>query len=462
MRRLSFLSRSCIVLCASCGLVVACSSLPQIPAQPATTASPRLVGASGELPPERSMAILDAIERRSGGSEVLARHLSIEESITDLPLVVGNRVTLLQDGPATYKAMYVAIRAARDHINLETYILEDDEIGRQLADLLVEKRAQGVEVNVIYDSVGSIATPESFFERLRNHGVNVVQFNPVVPVDAKRGWEVNQRNHRKLLIADGKVAFTGGINYSGVYSGGSFRRPSRRPASAGVPWRDTHVRIEGPVVAEFQKLFLQTWVVQKGPSLHDRQYFPAVERKGTQIVRVIATAPDTRPSFLYLTLISAIGHAERSIHLTNAYFVPDPQLVQALKAAAGRGVDVRLILPSHSDFWAPFHAGRSHYFELLTAGVKIYERQGALLHAKTGVIDEVWSLVGSSNLDWRSFVHNYELDAVVLGPEFGAEMEAAFDLDLARSTRIELAAWNGRSLASRARELAARIWEYWL
>jgi cardiolipin synthase len=420
------------------------------------------VGASGELPPERSTAILDAIERRSGSSELLARHLAIEETITDLPLVVGNRVTLLEDGPATYKAMYVAIRAAKDHINLETYILEDDEIGHQLADLLVEKRAQGVEVNVIYDSVGSISTAESYFERLREHGVNIAQFNPIVPLDAKRGWEVNQRNHRKLLIADGKVAFTGGINYSSVYSGGSFRRPSRRPASSGVPWRDTHLRIEGPVVGEFQKLFLQTWAGQGGPSLGDRQYFPALERKGTQIVRAIATAPDTRPSLLYLTLTSAIAHAERTIHLTNAYFVPDPQFIQALKAAAQRGVDVKLILPSQTDFWAPLYAGRSHYFDLLQAGVEIYERQGALLHAKTGVIDEVWSMVGSSNLDWRSFVHNYELDAVVLGPEFAGEMEAAFDRDLAQSTRIQLAAWNNRSLASRARELAARIWEYWL
>jgi cardiolipin synthase len=449
-------------MCALWGIVVACSSLPQIPSQPRTTASPRLVGASGELSPERSTAILGAIERRSGGSELLARHLLIEEAITDLPLVVGNRVTLLQDGPATYKAMYVAIRAAKDHINLETYILEDDEIGRQLADLLVEKRAQGVEVNLIYDSVGSMSTPGSFFERLSDHGVNVVQFNPIVPLDAKRGWEVNRRNHRKLLIVDGRVAFTGGVNYSGVYSGGSFRRPRHRPASAGVPWRDTHVRIEGPVVAEFQKLFLQTWEVQQGPTLPDRQYFPAVGKKGTQIVRAIGTAPDTSPSLLYLTLTSAIDHAERSIHLTNAYFVPDPQLVQALKAAAGRGVDVKLILPSQTDFWAPLYAGRSHYFELLQAGVKIYERQGALLHAKTGVIDEVWSIIGSSNLDWRSFLHNYELDAVVLGPEFAGEMEAAFDQDLAQSTPIELAAWNRRSLASRARELTARIWEYWL
>jgi cardiolipin synthase len=258
------------------------------------------------------------------------------------------------------------------------------------------------------------------------------------------------------------VAFTGGINYSGVYSGGSFGRPDRRPASGGIPWRDTQIRIEGAAVAEFQKLFLRDWNAQKGPPLSGRHYFPASENRGTQIVRAIGTAPDTRPNLLYETLMSAISHAEYSVHITNAYFVPDPQLVRALQDAAKRGVDVRLLLPSQTDFWAPLYAGRSHYYELLQAGVKIYERRAALLHAKTCVIDGVWSTVGSSNLDWRSFLHNYELDAVILGPEFGAEMEEAFNKDLAESTQIELTAWNRRSLASRVRELGARIWEYWL
>ncbi len=145
-----------------------------------------------------------------------------------------------------------------------------------------------------------------------------------------------------------------------------------------------------------------------------------------------------------------------------AYCVPDPQLVRALQDAAKRRIDVKLILPSQSDFSAPLYAGRSHYFALLEAAVKIYERRAALLHAKTAVIDGVWSTVGSSNLDWRSFMHNYELDAVVLGPEFGAKMEAAFNEDLAKSDRIDLVAWNRRSLASRIREWWARIWEYWL
>ena len=447
---------------AVCGLLVACSSLPRVPSEVTSNAPPTLVGAHGALSPERSKAILKAVDQRSGGSELLRKHLSIEEEINDFPLVIGNRVTLLQDGPATYRAMYAAIRAARDHINLETYIFADDEVGRQLADILIDKQTHGVQVNVIYDSVGSLSTPESLFKGMADHGINVVQFNPVNPLEAKRGWDVNRRDHRKLLIVDGRVAFTGGVNYSTVYSGGSFGHPSRRPASRGIPWRDTHVRIEGPVVAEFQKLFLQTWNAQKGPRLSGRRYFPAIGENGTQIVRAIGTAPDTRPNLLYGTLISAISHAEYSVHLANAYFVPDPQLVRTLQDAAKRGVDVKLLLPSQTDFWAPLYAGRSQYHELLQAGVKIYERRASLLHAKTGVVDSVWSTVGSSNLDWRSFLHNDELDAVVLGPEFGAEMEMAFNRDLAESTQIELVAWNRRSLPSRMQEMAARIGEYWL
>ena len=463
MKRKSLHALRWLATAAAAGwLVIACSTLPQTPPEAAAARTPTLVGAKGELPPERSKAILDAVDRGSEGTDLLRKHLSNEEAITDVPLTVGNRVTLLQDGPATYKAMYAAIRAAKDHINLETYILEDDEIGRQLSDLLIDKQADGVQVNVVYDSVGSLSTPETFFKRLADHGINVLQFNPINPLETKKDWYINHRDHRKLLIADGRVAFTGGINYSSVYSGGSFRRPTRQAAKGDIPWRDTHVQIEGPAVAEFQKLFLQTWAKQKGAPLPSRTYFPALKEKGDQLVRAIGSTPDLQNSLLYSTLMSAISNAERSIHLTNAYFVPDPQLVRALQDAARRGLDVTLILPSHSDFWAPLYAGRSHYSNLLQAGVKIYERKNVLLHAKSGVIDGVWSTVGSTNLDWRSFLHNDELDAVVLGPKFGAEMEAAFENDLAESKRIVLEAWNHRSIGSRLKELGARTWEYWL
>lgn len=198
-------------------LILGCAGLPQVQPMESSGTPPILVGAQGELTSEQSKAILQALDRH-GPSDLLEKHLSTEEAIADLPLVVGNRVTLLQDGPATYKAMYAAIRAARDNINLEIYMLEDDEIGRQLAGLLLAEQKRGVQINVIYDSVGSLNTPASFFQHLTDQGANVLQFNPINPLEARENWYVDNRDHRKLLIVDGRVAFTGGINYSGVYS----------------------------------------------------------------------------------------------------------------------------------------------------------------------------------------------------------------------------------------------------
>jgi cardiolipin synthase len=180
------------------------------------------------------------------------------------------------------------------------------------------------------------------------------------------------------------------------------------------------------------------------------------------VVRAIGSSPEEPYSLIYATLLSAIGSAETSVHLTNAYFVPDPQLLAALEAAAGRGADVTLILPSETDSWLVFHAGRGYYDRLLRARVKIYERRGVILHSKTALIDGVWATVGSTNLDWRSFLHNHELNAVVLGTEFGGQLQTMFERDLAQSDAITLEQWQQRSLALRLKELFARAWEYWL
>jgi cardiolipin synthase len=220
--------------------------------------------------------------------------------------------------------------------------------------------------------------------------------------------------------------------------------------------------IEGPVVATLQRLFMDTWQGQNGTALAPRAYFPALTAQGKEVVRAIGSSPDEPFSQIYVTLISALNSAESEILLTNAYFVPDPQLMQALIAAAARGVDVKLIVPSTTDSGLVFHAGRSHYEPLLQGGVKIYERRAALLHAKTAVIDGVWATVGSTNLDWRSFLHNQELTAVILGADFGAKMRAAFERDLAESDPITLEAWQRRPMGDRAKESFARLWEYWL
>lgn len=445
------------------------SSLPKIERMERRAAdSVQLEGARGPLSTQQSAAILEKLKEKNGNPSILERHIAIEEAAVDSPLVIGNKATLLQDGPATYKAMFAAIRKARHHINLETYIIEDDEVGREFTDLLIAMRKKGVQVSMIYDSVGSLRAPKEFFDNLRDNDISVLEFNPVNPLAVRKAWLLNNRDHRKLLIVDGRIAFLGGINISSVYSSGSAssgKRMAKKMQNAkteAAPWRDTHVQVEGPVVAEFQKLFMQTWEKQGGEPLADARFFPKLEKRGRDIVRAVGSASDEAYSRIYVTLVSAINSAESQVHITNAYMVPDEQLLNVLEDAARRGVDVKLIVPSHTDFWAVFHAGRAYYTELLKAGVKIYERQGALLHSKTAYIDGVWSCVGSTNLDWRSFLHNNELDAVVLGHEFAAQMQAMFEEDLSQSTLIDLETWKRRPVGDRLKEWAAGFWEFWL
>jgi cardiolipin synthase len=444
-------------------LVVGCNSLPRIhPDMAPGPATPvQVSGAYGPLSPERSKAVLETLKKRGEDTSIFQRRLALEEAVAGTPLVAGNKVVLLQDGPATYAAMLVAIRAARDHIDMESYIFEDDEVGERFSQALLARQRDGVQVNLIYDAVGALHTSPDFFKPLTDAGAKVLQYNPINPLAARSGWNVNQRDHRKLLITDGRVAFLGGINISGVYSSSS-RGSAPTQSASGLPWRDTHVQIEGPVVADFQKLFLETWQHQKGEPLPRRNYFPTLPKRGNQVVRALGASPDEPYSAIYATLISAIDSAESEVLLSNAYFAPDPQLREALKSAVKRGVDVKLLLPSKTDSALIFHAGRSYYDELLEAGIKIYERKSALLHSKTVLVDGVWSTVGSTNLDWRSFLHNQELNAVVLGAEFGNQMKAAFERDLAESQPITLSQWRQRGLGFRMKEALARMWEYWL
>jgi cardiolipin synthase len=462
-----FLPRLGHVLAGLLVFLAGCSSLPTIVPDLAVRGPPvPLSGANGPLSAAQSKAILARLASRGQATDIFDRHLAVEEAIVGSPLTTGNNVLLLQDGPSTYQEMYSSILAAQDNINMETYILGDDEVGQRFARALMEKQRQGVQVNLIRDSVGTLNTPPEFFKQLADSGIQVLEFNPINPLQTRKQWELNQRDHRKLLIVDGRTAFLGGINISSVYSGGSFRTGSRSKPVSGAEsspeWRDTDLELKGPVVAEFQKLFIASWQGQKGAPLAARNYFPSPEKAGRQVVRAIGSSPEEPYSLIYATLLSAIGSAETSVHLTNAYFAPDPQLLDTLEAAARRGVDVTLILPSQTDSWLVFQAGRGYYDRLLRAGVKIYERHGVILHSKTALIDGVWATVGSTNLDWRSFLHNYEVNAVVLGSDFGQQVQTMFDKDLAASDRITLEQWEHRPLDMHLKEWFARIWEYWL
>ncbi len=448
-------------------LLSACSSIPiMVPDMSMRSSQPvQLSNAKGPLSAKQSKAILEKLQKNGGDSNIFDRHLALEAEIVGSPLVVGNSVELLVDGPTTYSSMFEAIENAKDSINMETFIFEDDpEVGKRFAELLMSKQRSGVQVNLMYDSVGSLSTPKEFFKTLKDTGINVLEFNPVNPLVGKKGWAVNERDHRKLLIIDGQTAFVGGINISSVYSRGSFSKSTEHTEKGikGIPWRDTHVRISGPIVSEFQKLFVANWTSQKGDPLATKTYFPELKSLGNEVVRAIGSSPDEPYSQMYVTLLSAINSAESQIWLTNAYFVPDPQMLTALKEAAQRGVDVRLLLPGKTDSSLVYYASRSYYDELLSAGIKIYERQDALLHAKTGMVDSVWSTIGSTNLDWRSFVNNYEINAVMLGQEFSAKMKVLYEKDLGTSKLITLDDWRKRSLLSRVKERSARLWARFL
>jgi len=441
-----------------------CASLPNVSEKidqaSATPGHHQILSSKGLLSPQQSKAIMERLQRTVNPTDILEQHTAVVESVTDSPLTRGNKVTLLADGQGAYAAMFKAIRNAKSHINLESYIIEDDQVGRKFTDLLLQKQREGVQVNVIYDSMGSLNTPAEFFQRLRDGGIQVVEFNPLNPLEDREEWGLTHRDHRKILIIDGTLAIMGGINISKVYSSSPLKRRKNKPGP--IHWRDTDIQIEGPAVGELQKLFFDTWHKQKGPELADRNYFPVIKETGNALVRVIGSTPGESNRIPYIVYVSAIGFAEHSIHMTNSYFIPDGQILKALAGAAGRGVDVKIILPGVTDSLLALHAQRYHYSDLLKSGVKLYEHSTSLLHAKTATIDKVWSTVGSTNMDYLSLLNNDEVNAVILNKEFAAEMERMFAGDLANSRQIHWEEWKKRPYFNRAREWLLNVFVRWL
>lgn len=383
---------------------------------------------------------------------VLDAYLGMSARLIGEPLIVGNRVDLLVDGPETYAAIFEAIRAARHTIDLQSYIFDDvKHAGDRLTDLLARQVSAGVQVRLLVDGFGSLGSGETL-EKLAEAGVRTCVFNPV-PASLFRPLRLNHRDHRKLVVVDGADAFAGGINFSRVYHSGAslFSRSPRKSLDEG--WRDTHVRVRGPGSRRLQELFEESWEKQAcgggaaGPIATSPR--AVVPETGGTVIQVIPSSPDSQRNLTYLSVLGAVAFARSSIAVTMAYFVPDARLERELIAAARRGVDVRLILPSFSDFTGVFHAGRSHYESLLAAGVRLYEQENAFLHAKTIVVDDIWSSVGSTNWDWRSFVHNDEISVVIIDAGFAVQMTELFADDLANSTEITLEDWDQRGLANR-------------
>ena len=444
-----------------------CAQLPtvderQLLQEASGTSAIRVHGVHGPLSHRQARRVLARVSAQEPDADAFDRQLAIEQLIAESPLYAGNGVRVLQDGGQTFPAMFAAMEGARQFLYLEYYTLQDvQSAGRKLSDVLAAKARAGVRVRVIYDAVGSLGTPATFFAGLRAAGVQLVQYNPINPL--KEPLSLNERDHRKILIADDKVAIVGGVNLSTTYEsgpplahvfGGNKQPP---PNSAHPVWHDVDLEIRGPVVPDLAQLFSQHWHEQKGPPLPPEAAYKG-PAQGKEIVRVIGSSPARLATRYYVSVLTAIRSAQSSIWMTAAYFVPTRQELRALRGAARRGVDVRILLPSHSDVGATLAVQRSYYPRLLAAGIKVYERSDGIVHSKSMVVDGVWSLVGSSNFDQRSILFNDEVDVVVLGKATADQLRKTILTDIGHSRLID---WQAVRQQGTLQRMKAWFWRLW-
>jgi cardiolipin synthase A/B len=389
--------------------------------------------------------------RREGGhgyrlrGEVDVREASFlraAEALTGAPVSHGNDADILVNGDEIFPAYVGAIRDAEETVNLTTYAYWRGEIATEVADTLCEKASAGVECNVIVDAVGAAQMDRKLVHKMRDAGVHVCFFRPPKPYALRR---LQYRNHRKLLIVDGTIGFTGGVGIAEEWTGNA-QDPDH--------WRDTHVRVTGPVVRGLQGAFAENWLECTGDVLAGDRYLPYIEATEDggpmQVMRSSATVGDSNAEALVYLAVAA---AKRSIELTSAYFVPRPAFTQALAEAAERGVHMRILVPgSHIDKQFVRTAGRAAYDQLIAAGIELYEYCPTMLHAKTLTVDEIWSSVGSVNFDNRSFQLHDEVTLCVQSERFASQLHDVFEKDLEASERIEPEKWEERSITQRARE----------
>ena len=394
-------------------------------------------------------------------ADLLAQQLALDAALNKDRARPGNAVVLLQDGKQTFPAMFAAMAQARDSINLEYYIFQNIHVaGDTLGDLLARKLHDGVAVNIIMDGFGSRNTDPRFIDALKQAGARVLVYHPLTPAAMLHLENPNDRDHRKIMVVDGRIAFVGGINLDRVYENRADVQAAEEGDTKHAFWTDTDARIEGPAVADLQGAFFDTWQRQHGPAMEPRTYYPPLVEVGAESVRIIRSAPHQDRPLYYATFLTALHAAQHSVDLGTGFFVPTHQEREELARTARRGVEVRLVLPSVSSVPATLAAGRAAYGDLLEAGVRIWELQFTVLHSKFATIDGVWTTVGSSNLDRRSVVYNNEVDAVIFGRQTAAAARAIFDRDIAKSHEVTLAAWRRRPLGEKLYELYARSWEF--
>jgi cardiolipin synthase len=412
--------------------------------EPAQVARP-----AGEADPTQALA--DDEPCRGTPEEGLAR---LAQRFDGYPLTVGNRAEFYHEGAPAYQAMLEAIRGARHHIHMETFILQPDDSGREFLGALTAKAKEGVQVRLLYDAMGSLRLHAGRLRELRGAGGKVFAFLPVNPF--RRRIQVNLRNHRKILVVDGTVAFVGGLNVGDEYLG-KVRR-------FGF-WRDTHFRLEGPAVRYVQRVFAEDWDFAAGEHLGDRpgaepgqSYFrPGRPAGGDVPVQVVESGPDRDLKAIREIYFAAVLSARERLWVASPYFVPDSGLRDALRLAGYRGVDVRLLGQFRPDKWIPLFAARYYWEEMLAAGVKVYQYARGMLHSKVVLMDGRWASVGTANLDNRSLHLNFEINCLFYSPAVVAELEAAFLRDLTYSIRLDRDVYARRPFAARLLENACRL-----
>lgn len=356
--------------------------------------------------------------------------------------IPGNRITILKNGSEIFPEMLRTIKEAKETIHLEIYIFQSDRTGWRFAEALAEKSRSGVSVKVVYDAVGSLTTDPDLFRFMESAGVELFEYHPIA--FWKRGWGLKRRDHRKILIVDGRCGFVGGVNIGDEYAD---------PGEGGGGWRDTHLKLEGPAVRNLQQIFLSTWFKNKKRELKDDpSYYPEIPPSGKLRVSIVASHGFRARNQIKKTYLRAIRRAKKRICFTHSYFVPPHWFLTALKKARRRGVEVMILLPKRSDVRIIDFATRALYTRLLKWGVRIFEWEGPILHAKTAVVDGRWSTIGSANLDQLSFHYNLEVNVVALGAPFGAEMEEMFWNDLKQAREVLAPEWTRRNFIQRLLE----------
>jgi len=369
------------------------------------------------------------------------------------PLTVGNHITFFHDGPPCFDTMIQDMKAARHHIHLESFIFQPDAFGQQILELLTAKAKEGVQVRLLYDAMGSYHLKQRLLKPLRAAGGQISAFLSLNPF--RRRFQINMRNHRKILVVDGGIGYVGGLNFGDEYLG--------KNAYFGY-WRDTHLRLEGPAVWDLQRIFGEdfSFAAEISPrrlelALNNPEYFQLQRPPGGFPVQIVDSGPDRDLKAIREILFAAIVKARRRIWIATPYFVPDDGLLDALRLAAYAGVDVRILCQFKPDKWVPQYAARYYWAHVLPAGVRIYQYTPGMMHAKVMIVDDEWASVGTANLDNRSMFLNFEVNCVMYSGEAVAELEKAFLRDFERSILLERGPFANRPLGAKLLENACRL-----